>query len=75
MAIRMMTTCGNCGQRCHIAGCVSKKCRLDGLRRQLKQYQESIAFLQLAIKNVESEEDDGSMLGESKSNESRTERD
>ena len=53
MSDKMYTTCSNCGRRTHIAGCVSKTCQLDNLRRLLNRAMAEVNSIRLKIERLE----------------------
>jgi len=55
MSDKMYTTCSNCGRRTHIAGCVSKKCQIDNLKRSLEMAMARVSQLRADIEYLERE--------------------
>ena len=53
MSDKMYTTCSNCGRRTHIAGCVSKRCQLDNLRRLLNRAMAEVNSIRSKIERLE----------------------
>ena len=55
---KLYTTCSNCGKRAHVAGCVSKKCNLDNLKRHIEKLLRDVERTREAIRLVEMEPDE-----------------
>ena len=55
MSDKMYTTCSSCGRRTHIAGCVSKKCQIDNLKRSLEMAIARVSQLRADIEYLEKE--------------------
>lgn len=52
------TTCSNCSKCMHIAGCVSKKCKIDSIKSEMESLRNRMEKLQKALIEAEQEEDE-----------------
>lgn len=58
MAFKFFVTCSHCGKTMHIAGCVSKECRLYSLRSRFARLQNEIRLVEVLIRQTEEEEEE-----------------
>lgn len=52
------TACSNCGERMHVSGCVSKKCRIDSIKSEMESLRKKMEKLQKALIEAEREKDE-----------------